>query len=109
LAYNVTYNVDGLDTGVSFSTHSVLSTTRHHRIHMTYDTRETQLSNMLETIMGITPKSETRRLLKEAKEISNDVLGDCTELTIIAVFQRLCAETDMAGPDFPGTDHLGGH
>ncbi|GGX30408.1 hypothetical protein GCM10007242_41280 [Pigmentiphaga litoralis] len=76
---------------------------------MTYNTRDTHLSDMLETIMGITPVSETKRLLKQAKDIANEVLGDCSELTVIAVFQRLCAETDMAGPDFSPSDHLGGH
>ncbi|GGX11308.1 hypothetical protein GCM10007242_16760 [Pigmentiphaga litoralis] len=68
---------------------------------MTFDTRDTPLSEMLETIMSITPASETRRLLEQARAIANDVLGAPSEVAVIAVFQRLCAETDMAGPDFP--------
>lgn len=67
---------------------------------MPCDKRDTALFDLMESIMSITPETETKRLLATAQTIARDVLGDASEAAVLAVFHRLCAETDMAGPSF---------
>jgi len=48
--------------------------------------------------MHPTPESETRRLLQLALDICEEVPGGASDFLKIAVFHRLCLETDLAKP-----------